>query len=497
MGQIPFSRHPSALLTGSQVRVVDVLTMMHEGLSSAQLMSRAGACVAAEVQKRWSRRPVTVLCGPGMNGGDGFIAAAELKLAGWPVTVALTIPDLLLTDEPAAARKRWGGEVHLISPAVIENAELVVDALFGVGLLKDLDGALHPILDEIAARKIPVLSIDLPSGVDANSGQIRGAAVTATVTVAVGRKKPGHLLLPGRMHCGEVVQADLGIPPKVFEMIEPNLFENGPDLWKGVFPVPAPEGHKYDRGTLTFLASGHMTGAGRLATRAAQRAGAGIVHLGTPPEAWLVYASALNCCLLHQLPSEQAWETLLHDTQPHAILLGPGLAPNAVTRRQVLAALRLGKPTLLDGGALSAFAESPETLFSALHDKCVLTPHEGEFERLFTLTGDPLRRASLAAVQTGAVVVLKGYSTVVAAPDGRCVINTNAPATLATAGSGDVLSGTLAGLLSQGMPPFQAAAAAVWLHGESARRFGPGLIAEDLATGFPAIMKDYGLAVPA
>lgn len=479
-----------ALLTAQQIRVVDGIAAT-EGLPLLQLMGRAGSAVADEVQKRWSRRTVLVLCGPGRNGGDGLVAAAELKLAGWPVQVAMTVPDVFLSGEAQAARKRWDGVVHPMTPAVVESAELVIDALFGVGLTRGFDEDVHKVLTAVQARGVPVLAVDLPSGVDANTGSVRDGTLKAEVTVALSRKKPGHLLLPARSFCGEVVVADLGLPYGVMQRVQPNLFENSPDLWSADWPVLRRDAHKYSRGQVAIMGGAHMTGAACLAAMAAGRLGAGLVRVGVPQEAWGVYAARLPAhCLVDGLMGEAAGEAFITQDKHNALVLGPGLAANQQTRRYALKALSLHKPMVLDAGALTCFSDSPSDLFGAIGAATVLTPHEGEFAKLFGYTGDALRRASLAAVQSKAVVVLKGACTVIASPDGACALNSNAPAYLATAGAGDVLSGMIGGLLAQGMPAFEAACAAVWLHGAAASAFGVGLVADDLPLLIPQILKE-------
>jgi hydroxyethylthiazole kinase-like uncharacterized protein yjeF len=472
---------PLSLLTAQQVRVVDALAV-HQGISVEKLMSRAGAEVALQVQRRWSRRPVTVLCGPGNNGGDGLVAAAELKHKGWPVTVAL-----FGAANPLSSG-RWDGASIPCTFACIEGAGLVIDALFGVGLDREIAADLLPLFAKIEQQKIPVLAVDIPSGIEGNTGQVLGAALKAEVTVTFARKKPGQLLLPGRLYCGEVVVADIGIPADTYARLQPNLFENGPGLWREVFPVPDRDSNKYVRGALLIAGGAQMTGATRLAARAAQRAGAGLVTLAVPQEAAPVYAADLASCIIRPMENDSVWPNLLETVRHDALLIGPGYGRAAATKRHALQALALRKPVVLDADALTVFAEAPQELLSKLHQACVLTPHEGEFARLFKYEGDALRRASLAAVTSGAVVVLKGAATVIAAPDGRCIINSNAPPDLATAGAGDVLAGIIAGLLAQGMPPYEAAAAGVWLHGEAARHFGPGLIAEDIAAQLPGVL---------
>ena len=339
-----------------------------------------------------------------------------------------------------------------------------------------------------ARKKLPIVAIDVPSGLMGDSGEALGA-VACVLTVTFFRKKPGHLLLPGRLLCGEVVVADIGTPNSVLEQIAPDTFENDPMLWISSLPRPTEGGNKYTRGHALISGGYPMTGAARMAARAAARAGAGLTTIAVAPIALPVYAATLTSIMVQPLAVPEDFACLLDDQRTSAFLIGPGAGTGEETRTRVLAMLATGRPTLLDADALTAFADDPSTLEKAITGPCVLTPHDGEFRRLFDPSGDKLVRTRAAARRSGVVIVLKGSDSVITAPDGRAVINSNAPPTLATAGSGDVLSGILLGLLAQGMEPFLAAAAAVWLHGAAAAEFGPGLIAEDLPDLLPGVFR--------
>ncbi|HZB91124.1 MAG TPA: NAD(P)H-hydrate dehydratase, partial [Stellaceae bacterium] len=354
---------------------------------------------------------------------------------------------------------------------------------------RDVDGAARAAIEAMAAAKLPIVAVDVPSGLDGATGAVRGAAAPATVTVTFFRKKPGHLLLPGRALCGEVVLVDIGIPSGVLGAIAPKTHENGPALWREAYPWPRLEGHKYARGHALIAGGEVMTGAARLAARAALRVGAGLVTLAAPPSSWAVYAASLTGVIVRPAKDHDAFAELLADERRNAILVGPGAGITEATRAATLAALATRRGVVLDADALTDFAETPQRLFDAIEGPTVLTPHEGEFRRLFAASGDKLERARQAARQSGAVVLLKGADTVIAAPDGRAAINANAPPDLATAGSGDVLSGLVTGLLAQGLDPFRAAAAACWLHGDAAADFGPGLIAEDVIEALPQALR--------
>jgi NAD(P)H-hydrate epimerase len=477
----------TALLGVRQMGEADRLTVA-SGKTVIELMENAGSAVAHEIVKRWSARPVIVLCGPGNNGGDGFVTARHLSEKGWSVRVALLGSLDHLTGAARHQAELWRGEVQLLVPDVLDGAELVVDALFGAGLGRALDGPVAEILSAAACRRLPIVAIDIPSGLMGDTGEALGA-VASVLTVTFFRKKPGHLLLPGRLLCGEVVVADIGIPSSVLEQIPPNTFENDPCLWIGNLPRPQDLGNKYNRGHALISGGYPMTGAARMSASAAARVGAGLTTIAVSSVALPVYAAALTSIMVQPLAVPEDFECLLDDAHYKAFLIGPGAGTGEETRARVLAMLETGRPTVLDADALTTFADDPLTLDQAITGPCVLTPHDGEFKRLFDPSGDKLTRTRVAARRSGGIIILKGSDTVITAPDGRSVINSNAPPTLATAGSGDVLSGIVLGLLAQGMEPFLAASAAVWLHGAAANEFGPGLIAEDLPDLLPVVLR--------
>ena len=461
---------------------------MEAGTPGALLMQRAGESVAREVVHRWTPRPVTVLCGPGNNGGDGFVVAIALAEARWPVRVALLGEIEALRGDARHHAQRWRGPIEPFGPGSIDEAELVIDAVFGAGLNRRLDLRVIDTLSFARRRGLPILAVDMPSGVTGDGGENWGAA-PAVCTVTFMRKKPGHLLLPGRDLCGEVVVADIGMPHEVISSVALDTWENAPALWRGKLPQLQAAANKYSRGHALLYGGYPMTGAARLAARAAARMGAGLTTIAVPEEAFAIYASALTSIIVQPLVKEQDFARLLQDRRYCGFLIGPGAGVNEATRTRALAMLATGKPTVIDADAISVFAARADELSQAILGPCVLTPHEGEFKRLFEPSGDKLSRARRAARSSGAVVVLKGADTVIAAPDGRAIINSNAPATLATAGSGDVLGGLILGLLTQGMDAFLAAAAAVWVHGAAAADFGPGLLAEDLPDLAPSVLR--------
>ena len=485
------------LLTAAEMARADALTIAG-GVPGMTLMEVAGRAVAEATAARHPEGPVLVVAGPGNNGGDGFVAARRLRAGGRDVRVLLHGDPARLRGDAAIARERWSGAVD---PAELPlpEAAVILDGLFGAGLDRPVTGAAAGVVEAMNAAPAPVVAIDLPSGLHADSGQPLGVAVAADATVTFFRKKPGHLLLPGRALCGALHLAQIGIPESVLGEIRPAAFENAPPLWAGALRFPGLADHKYSRGH-ALVVSGPMsrTGAARLAAGAALRTGAGLVTLASPPGALAVNAAHLTAVMLRRMEDAAGLAAILADPRLTAVALGPGLGTAAPERALVLAALASGAAAVLDADALTAFAPDPDTLFAAIRGRdapVILTPHGGEFARLFADLAERPKpeRARAAAARSGAVVVLKGADTVVAAPDGRLAINAEAPPWLATAGSGDVLTGIAAGLLAQGMPGFEAAAAAVWMHGAAGHHAGPGLTAEDLAPALrPVIAGLHG-----
>jgi hydroxyethylthiazole kinase-like uncharacterized protein yjeF len=480
------------VLTVAQMAAADNFAVM-AGTPTLTLMENAGRAVADAIAARFAPCATLVLCGPGNNGGDGFVVARLLAERGFAVRVA----DFDFTQGDAAVMAaKWHGTRVKLLPGVLDGAALVVDGLFGAGLSRPLEGAVRDIV--AALGEVPpetkIVAIDIPSGVAGDTGRMLGdTAVRADLTVTFFRKKPAHLLLPGRARCGEILVADIGIPDGALDLIRPILTENTPVLWGDKFPWPQAEGHKYSRGHCVVVSGQmHATGAARLAARAALRVGAGLVSVASPLDALAVNAAHLTAIMLKPFEGARGLSDLLLDKRMTTVVIGPGLGVSGETRELVQTVLA-GPPykkVVLDADALSSFEDDPEALFNRLRPgAAILTPHDGEFERLFPGlledSASKLEAVRAAAERCGAVVLLKGSDTVIARPDGGTTINANAPATLATAGSGDVLAGLIGGLFAQGMEAGSAAAAAAWLHGDAAGRFGPGLIAEDIAEILP------------
>ncbi len=479
------ARDKSALLTVAEMGRADALTIAG-GISGETLMEAAGRAVAEAVIAHGPSGQVTVLCGPGNNGGDGFVAARILAEQGRTVRLALLGSRAALRGDTALNAERWQGPVEAMTTAVLGDSSCVIDAVFGAGLSRDVEGAAREVLGAIGNRFC--VAVDLPSGVRGDSGAILGYAPRADRTVTFFRCKPGHLLYPGRDLCGKTKIADIGIPDAVLDTIAPCQWRNDPVHWRNGFPWPRAKDHKYSRGHAAIAAGGEMTGAAILAATACRRIGAGMVTLASPEQAALVFRVTLPDAVTRVVAGKAAWSRLIVERRVAACLVGPGNGLGARTRHFAVAALDSGLPTVLDADALSVFADHGKDLFSRLREDVVLTPHEGEFQRLFERGSDKLESCRRAAGEAGAVVVLKGTDTVVAAPDGRAVIADTAPPELATAGTGDVLAGMVLGLLAQGMGPFEAACAAVWMHGRAGRIAGIGLVAEDLPALLPQVL---------
>jgi NAD(P)H-hydrate epimerase len=472
------------ILTNAQMAKADAYAVAH-GVPSLTLMENAGQAAANAIAARFKPCPVTVLCGPGNNGGDGFVVARLLDESGFTVRVA---QDADSKGDALPMSDKWKGTRVALAPEALDGAKLVVDGLFGAGLSRPLEGPYAQVVE--ALNDLPVAAIDVPSGLSGDTGQpLGGVVVKAALTVTFFRKKPGHLLLPGRALCGEIVVADIGIPPQAAAA---GLHENMPGLWR--YPWPEAEGHKYTRGHCVVVSGGAAhTGAARLAARAALRVGAGLVSVASPPNAVAVNASHLTAVMVKVFDGATGLAQILSDKRLNAVALGPGLGVGGETRALLDVALKSGAAVVLDADAITSFKDDPEALFNRLHEHCVLTPHAGEFERLFPglldESASKLEATRAAAARAGCVVLLKGGDTVVADPSGKAAINANAPAWLATAGAGDVLTGLIAGLMAQGMAAFDAACCGAWLHGDAAMRFGPGLIAEDLPETLPQVLR--------
>ncbi len=466
------------------------------GVASYELMEAAGKAVADAALRLMPAKPTAVLCGPGNNGGDGFVAARRLKEMGRPVRVFLLGEAGALKDDAAEAAKRWGGEIEPLTESSADEADVVIDALFGSGLSRPLEGDPASLAARTKKNDVPVLSIDAPSGVEGDSGKPKGGGeyFDAAVTVTFFRKKPAHVLYPGAAISGQVVVADIGIPAGVLNEIQPAVRENGPPLWAGELPRPSRDAHKHSRGRLAVVSGGEFaTGAARLSARAGQRAGAGFTTLFGDEAATRINAAHETSIVLQQAEPGEGTADAIRNFGPHAAVIGPGAGVNDKTRALVSSLLEEELSLVLDADALTVFSGHRELFYNKLSERCVLTPHEGEFARIFPDLAEngvsKIDRAAKAAEISGTVVLLKGPDTVIAAPDGRVIVNTVSSPYLASAGTGDVLAGIIGGLAAQHMDVFMAAAAGAWLHGRAAQALGAGLIAEDLIDAVPRLLR--------
>ncbi|MCB2092460.1 MAG: NAD(P)H-hydrate dehydratase [Alphaproteobacteria bacterium] len=484
------------ILTTAQMIQADQLAiaeLKEQGRSGADLMEAAGLSVTREILKNCSGNKALILCGPGNNGGDGFVIARHLQDASWKVTVALLGSLESLQGDAYYMAKLWNGEILPLNEARITDQDVIIDAIFGTGLSKELSGKVRETVDKVNLTNSLKVAVDIPSGIKGDTGEILGSAIKADFTVTFCRMKPAHILFPSKKYCGQIIVTDIGISDRIVQQVEPGLFINSPECWIDKMPDFELDSHKYNKGHAVVI-SGDLTqtGACRLAAMAALRSGAGLVSVSSPENALMAHASHLTSVMIRRR------ENLVTDLKDHRLntwCIGPAAGLTKQTRNDVLSILESGKNTVLDADALTVFEDDPRVLFEAIKAisgrQCVLTPHAGEFARIFPYLKklDKITAALSAATLSGAVIIYKGADTVVASPEGQVIISNDAPATLATAGSGDVLSGIVTGLMAQNMNAFDAACASVWLHGQCANEYGRGLISEDMEKLIPAVLK--------
>lgn len=480
------------LLTAETMKNADAETIAR-GTSGVTLMEQAGNAVTQLITEHNKPKPTLVVCGPGNNGGDGWVVARRLSEKKWPVKILSLVPVKQLSGDAAHVAHHWDGPVHNHwDKSLLEGTELIIDAIFGIGLNKPVDENTAEIICALNEHPAPIVSIDIPSGIHADTGEVLGTACNAVLTVTFSCKKPGHILLPGKSHCRLIAVTDIGIPVDVINHAACPYFENIPDLWTEHLPQKRLRKHKYDYGHVMVLGGPmHSTGASRMSATSALRTGAGLVSIVCPEEAVAIYASHLTSVMLSpcKLEDNKAFAAAIEGKYKHVIVMGPGAGITESTKQAVLTALSMQKKCIIDADALTCFKDNPQTLFDAIDSEVILTPHEGEFSRLFPdITGSKLERARDAAKQSGATVLLKGNDTAIASPDGRVALNSNAPAFLGTAGSGDVLSGIIAGIFSQHVPAFESACIGTWIHSETASKAGRGLMAEDLPAHIPEVL---------
>jgi len=464
------------------------------GVSSLSLMENAGRSIAEEIQRNWTRCPVLILCGPGNNGGDGYVIARYLLEASWPVRIATFGDTSDLSGDASVMFGQYAVDVVSLDELGDVDEELVVDALFGAGFKGDLPPEARAAFQKISLAGLDLVAVDVPSGVCGLTGDVVEGTPIANLTVSFQCAKVGHLFYPARAHIGILKITDIGIPDQALDLQNVSLFQNTPELWLESLATLSPIGHKYDRGHAAVVGGGiSSSGAARIAARAALRASAGAVTVVCKPSALTTYAVSLEAVMVESISDETAFESWIAARRIGTVLLGPGNGVGERTRTFVRTAINSEAHVVLDADALTEFQDDPEVLFRFIREKTVgsvvLTPHEAEFSRLFTIEGTALVRCREAAKRSGAVVILKGATTVIAEPTGNAALNTNAPPWLATAGSGDALAGIVAALLTKGEDAFKSASAAVWMHGEAANIFGRGLIAEDIEVQIPKILE--------
>lgn len=515
----------SELLTAAQMRTIEQAAISAGQVTGLELMERAGAGVVAAIFEEWpdwaaSPRKVVVMCGPGNNGGDGFVIARLLAEQGWQVSAFLDGDVESLPSDARVNHDLWAdigpsGPLNERSFGTVKSPpDLVIDALFGTGLTREIEGDAAFLLSNLEVLReefgVKCVAVDIPSGVCADSGRPLGCFPVADLTVTFHTEKLGHCLERADSHSGRVVVKDIGLPHAEKSR------QRSAHVWKVEPPTRAVMGkpgraQKYDCGHALILTGGPgHTGAARLAARAALRVGAGLVTLGVPKAACTEVASQISAVMMTQVSDAHALQELLWDARLNALCVGPGLGTDSNARELVESALAMKRRVVLDADALSMFKMNPKDLFAQLHDMCVLTPHGGEFARLFPdiaarLQKEPIKGPAYsrvdatraAAKRAGCTILFKGPDTVIAAPDGQCAIHSaqydRAAPWLATAGSGDVLAGFVTGLLARGFAPMAAAETAAWLHVECAVQFGPGLIAEDIPETLPAVFRGLGL----
>ena len=477
------------ILNSAQMAECDRVTIAR-GISSRELMRRAGENVARVLAAHYPKQSVLVLCGCGNNGGDGFIAAAKLRDMGWPVRVVMFGSPAVVKPDAKWAADVWNAPIERFNVKMLVDRPLLLDAVFGTGLSRAIDDSdILAAFDYIRQNKLPCIAVDLPSGINADTGEVMGASPQCELTITFFKKKLGHVLLDGKSRCGKVAVVDIGIHESVLRDINPTIMDNHPSHWLSLVPAISIADHKYSRGAVWVRGGDDMTGAACLAARAARYAGAGAAWIGAARKSAPIYALDNPGHIVRPLASMRAD---IKNPKVKSILLGPGCGQSRTLRNQILLALQSGKPVILDADALRLFAGNGNALFAAIHGPCIMTPHAGEFAALFGVgSSDKITVTRNAAQRSGAVIVHKGSDTIIAAPDGRVAVQSQNSSKLATAGSGDVLAGTIAALAAQSMPPFDAACAGVYAHAMAALWHDGALVAEDLPAAIGGVLTDF------
>jgi len=482
--------NPIEILSSQQTYAADSATIK-SGTPSINLMENAGCTIVDTITQRFFKQPTLVLCGPGNNGGDGFVVARRLAQLGWEVDVKIFDKKKQFKNDAKTAYSKYTGNITALDSNFSKKYGLIIDAIFGVGLSRPIDGELAEIIPIINDSGAKIIAVDMPTGVNADTGQIMGVAIKANLTVTFARKKIGQVLLPGKQYCGETIVTDIGIKDQFIKCQNIKIYENLPILWLQKFPHYDISAHKYSYGhAVVNSGRANQSGAAKLSSIAALRMGAGLVTISCPIESKEIYAANALSVMTYPCDNIEEFKNFLADLRKNVILLGPGNGVNERTKDFTIAAIESGKKVVLDADAITVFADQPDDLFRIIKQDIVMAPHQGEFNRIFhNKANTKIDLVQAATKESQATILLKGSDTVIASPSGECSVNTNAPAWLATAGSGDVLSGIITGLMARGMTGFDAACAGAWIHAEAANIFGPGMISSDIVDMLPTVLQ--------
>ena len=458
-----------------------------------KLMENAGEAIFKIIKKKFKKqKKIKILCGPGNNGGDGLVVAKLLKENSFRnVDLFCLVSKKKLKGDAKIAANKLNENLKSFNQFKTSSNELIIDGIFGSGLKKNISGNLKKVIEKINLEKPYCISIDIPSGINGDTGKIQGAALKSNDTITFTKKKPGHLLFPGNEYCGNVIVEDIGINLEKL-LFKPQIFENHPDNWRNKFPWPNHKSHKYTRGFSLIICGEKMTGASRLAARGAARIGCGLLCLGVPKKSFDIYSIENPIALIEIIDDENDLNSLLKDKRINTILIGPGLGISEKKLKLILKIVKEKKKlVVLDADALK---NNFKKILLKNRTNIVITPHEGEFMQVLKDLNIKNNKNKLSLAikfvkKTKINLILKGNTTIICSQDGQISINTNSSPFLATGGSGDVLAGMITGLISQGMNIFEACCASVWIHGEIAKIKGPGLIAEDLPEMIPNVLK--------
>jgi len=482
--------HGSAIFLPEEMRRFERLNFTKK--QSYEFMERAGHEVFKLIENNFTKKQsVIVLCGPGNNGGDGFVVARYLMEEGYKVKVYTFANKDNYIGDALEALKNFKGVIKALSFFNLEKKALIVDALFGIGLKRKIKGRLKKIFQQIKKSNNPVVSVDIPSGISSSDGKILGSAIKATFTVTFHRKKAGHVLGDGKEFSGKLSVVDIGFSNK---KMKNRYIENSPHLWVKYFPWKKISGHKYSRGRVVVHGGQkEFTGATILSAQAALRTGTGSVKIICSKNTLQIYSLKFPSVLKTEINNIYQLEKFLKKEKITSILIGPGAGSNKKVKEIVKLILRKVKYAVIDADALTCFKNDLKSLYNLLDKNKIITPHLGEFHRIFPTIKKKLNNVDkvlIATKLTKSNIVLKGSSTIIISYDKKIIINDHSSSELAVIGSGDVLSGLIVSLVGdKKMSPFLAGCAATWIHGDIAKKYGKGLIAEDIVKGIPAALK--------